>query len=137
MRVPAAFVLTMAAILAPGLGKANPAHPQPMTGPASASETPSPNAVPSATAAATVKSAQAPNATAKPGAEQVVVHGKAQNDNVADSLNAIVCHNAPPPIGSRLGGALECYTIRQWNDRKRDARRSLENIQMRALSFRF
>ncbi|HEX3429750.1 MAG TPA: hypothetical protein VHT03_02595 [Rhizomicrobium sp.] len=37
------------------------------------------------------------------------------------NLDEIVCRNSPPATGTRLGGGRECHTVREWNDRERQA----------------
>lgn len=61
----------------------------------------------------------------------MIVNGRAQND---DMLDRIVCRAEPPRTGSRLGGARECHTVREWDDFRKASQSSLDNIQVRALS---
>ena len=68
-----------------------------------------------------------------PTRETVVVTGHAENDDDGD-LDRIVCHAELPKTGSRLGGERECFTGRQWSDRRKQAQSILEGAQTRALS---
>lgn len=43
------------------------------------------------------------------GPESVVVEGHPVD------LDQIVCKQAPPKIGSRIGGGTECHSQREWN----------------------
>jgi hypothetical protein len=45
----------------------------------------------------------------------------AANETPGANLDEIVCKNQPPATGTRLGGGRECHTVRQWNQRQRDA----------------
>lgn len=114
MRVLAALVLSSAALLAPGLGAADPAQPNTTTATAPATAAPSP------TAAATAQSAQAPAAAAAP---------VASADNGAN-LDEIVCRDGAPPTGSRLGATRECHSVREWNDRMKQSQTILEHSQI-------
>jgi hypothetical protein len=117
MRVLAVLVLS-SAVLAPGLGAADPAQPEPTT-----TMQPAP-AAPSATAAASAQSAQAPAAAAAPTASA----------DAGVNLDEIVCHSEPPPTGSRLGATRECHTVRQWNEREKEAQSIVGGSQMRGLA---
>ena len=61
----------------------------------------------------------------------MIVTGKVPHD---DMLDRIVCRPEPPRTGSRLGGASECHTVREWNGVQKASQSSLDNIQVRALS---
>jgi len=41
----------------------------------------------------------------------------------------IVCKMTAPPTGSRLGGGRECHTQRDWDQRQKDAQKSVEDKQ--------
>ncbi|HEX3431942.1 MAG TPA: hypothetical protein VHT03_13760 [Rhizomicrobium sp.] len=45
----------------------------------------------------------------------------ATTDTSGVNLDEIVCRNSPPTTGSRLGGGRECHSVREWNDRERQA----------------
>ncbi|HLY05553.1 MAG TPA: hypothetical protein VKR31_07390 [Rhizomicrobium sp.] len=66
--------------------------------------------------ATTAPVAQAGQATAAPAPT-----APATSDNSSANLDEIVCKSSPPPTGSRLGGGRECHTVRQWNEREREA----------------
>ena len=81
-------------------------------------------AAPSTTAqaaapAATATTAPSPAATAAAATAPATVPQASADSNV--NLDEIVCKNEPPTTGSRLGGGRECHTVRQWNQREKDA----------------
>lgn len=119
MRVLPAFVFVTAAILAPGLGAADPAQPATTTA-ATAPAT----AAPSATATATAQSAAAAAAPAAPATASA---------DAGVNLDQVVCRSEPPTTGTRLGATRECHTVRQWNERQREDQRLLEQQQSGAL----
>ena len=123
MRLPAVFAFATAIMLAPGLAAADPAQPQ-----SSISAT-----LPSPAMQAPAVSVSAVPPPRLPAAETVVVTGQAEHDDDAD-LGRIVCHAEPARTGSRLGAERECYTERQWNNRKKESQRILDGYQIRDLS---
>lgn len=52
------------------------------------------------------------------------------SDSSAVNLDEIVCRNQPPTTGSRLGGGRECHTVREWNQREREAQDITRHQQM-------
>ena len=79
--------------------------------------------------AATAAAATAPAAVpqqAQTGTEHVVVQGDANSVN----LDEVVCKNSPATTGSRLGGGRECHTVREWNDRQRQAQDATRQQQV-------
>jgi hypothetical protein len=79
-------------------------------------------------AAAAPAPASAPAATAAPAApaqESVTVNAPAARVN----LDEVVCKQTPPKTGSRLGGARECHTVREWNRWQLDSRNALMHQQ--------
>ena len=134
MRVLAALVLVTAAVLAPGLGAADPAQPETTTAAAPAAAAPSPTTAPSATAATAAQSTAPVSAAAparRPTDDTVVVVGKPQNDNDPDR---IVCRKGPPEVGSRIGGGTKCLTARTWKSMRRSSQDALQDVQLRGLS---
>lgn len=43
------------------------------------------------------------------------------SDSSPVNLDEVVCKTQPPTTGSRLGGGRECHTVREWNEREREA----------------
>jgi len=124
MRLFAILTISAAALFSPGLAAAEPAQAS-GGGAAQTAATSTMEAQPSAvsqpssaTAQAPAVPAQAPTPT-KPqtGPESVVVRADA---NAVD-LDQIVCKEAPPKTGSRLGGGRECQTQREWNRQMRES----------------
>jgi hypothetical protein len=120
MRISAALVLATTLALAPVLAVADPAQPQSSLSVAPAMQAP----------AVSISAVPPPRL---PAAETVVVTGQAENDDDGD-LNRIVCHAEPARTGSRIGGDRECFTERQWNNRKKQSQAILEGAQTRSLS---
>lgn len=58
-------------------------------------------------------------ATAAPAAPAALT--ASASDSSAVNLDEVVCKNQPPTTGSRLGGGRECHTVREWNQREREA----------------
>jgi hypothetical protein len=48
--------------------------------------------------------------------------------------NEIICKNAPPPTGSRLGGGRECHTRYEWDQRTKAAQQNMFEQQQRGLA---
>ena len=44
-----------------------------------------------------------------------------QSAGMGVNLDEIVCKNEPATTGSRLGGGRECHTVREWNQRQKEA----------------
>jgi cytochrome c5 len=44
-------------------------------------------------------------------------------------LDEVVCRMTPPATGSRLGGARECHTAREWNRRQQNSQDTLMKAQ--------
>ena len=76
------------------------------------------SAVVLAPALAAAQAAPAPVAPVAPPTAQTAV---ATSDGSNVSLDEIVCKNQAPATGTRLGGGRECHTVREWNQRERDA----------------
>jgi cytochrome c5 len=110
MRFVLVITLVTAAFTAPQLAAADPALPQTLqsstAAPATATATPAPNAPP-ATAVAAVQ----PSGT----------------------LDEIVCKTSPPKTGTRLGGSRECHTVREWNEREKQAQDMLARTQSQGM----
>lgn len=51
----------------------------------------------------------------------------------ASDPDEIECLTTPPRTGSRLGGARECHTRRDWDRRRKESRSILSGMQMRGL----
>jgi len=62
--------------------------------------------------------AQATTAPAAPASPNTPV---AAIDSSAVNLDEIVCKTQPPTTGSRLGGGRECHSVREWNQREKEA----------------
>ena len=112
MRVLTMILVSAATILVPAFASADPAPAQ--SAPAPAVQT---AAAPSD--AAQAPAAQAPQAMAS-----------ASSGNNPDE---VVCRMSPPATGSRLGGARECHTAREWNRRLEDDQRILATTQQHGL----
>ena len=93
MRVFAALLFSSAVVLAPALAAAQ------------------------TTTAPTAPASQTAQATTAPAAQAA----SATSDNSGVNLDEIVCRNTPAPTGSRLGGGRECHSVRQWNQREKEA----------------
>ncbi|HLY07607.1 MAG TPA: hypothetical protein VKR31_17810 [Rhizomicrobium sp.] len=74
---------------------------------------------PSAQSAATATTAPSQAATAAAATAPATVSQDSANSNV--NLDEIVCKQQPPATGSRLGGGRECHTVREWNQREKEA----------------
>jgi hypothetical protein len=44
-----------------------------------------------------------------------------QSGNSGVNLDEVVCKNSEPATGTRLGGGRECHTVREWNQREKEA----------------
>lgn len=51
----------------------------------------------------------------------------------ASDPDEVVCRMTPPATGSRLGGARECQTAREWDRRRQESQRILESSQRSGL----
>src|SRR5690242_7455920 len=125
MRFFVVFALSANAVLWPAFAAADsvqaPAGASAKAAPAStAVQAP---AVPSQTAAASTASSQTATAATQTGPESVTVQGKAVD------LDQIVCKEAPPKIGSRLGGGRECHSEREWRERQQESQDMLRRQQ--------
>jgi len=122
MRFAVAFALSVTALLLPALAVSDPVqNPSAANAPSAGSTALAPGAtqaptVPQAAASATTDAHAAP--------ETVVVHG----DRV--DLDQVVCKDAPPSIGSRIGGGRECLTQREWNRRMRESQDTTRRQQV-------
>jgi cytochrome c5 len=105
MRVLTLVLVSAATIMAPALASADPA-------PAQAASAPSAQTVP----APTVTAQTAP-------AVPVAAASSASNSD------EVVCRMTPPMTGSRLGGARECHTAREWNRRQQESQDTLMKAQ--------
>ena len=54
--------------------------------------------------------------------------------NPSSNPDQIVCRRTAPPTGSRLGGGRECHSQREWDQRAEEARKALQEDQMRGLT---
>ena len=120
MRLFVALTLSAAAILLPAAALSEPAPDlSDAQGPgiSQAPSTPPGPTTPQGPNAA--QAAAAPSgATAvprQPASESVVVRADAVD------LDQVVCKEAPPKTGSRIGGGRECLSQREWNRRTREA----------------
>lgn len=84
-----------------------------------------PSASPPAVTSAAPAPAQMPGVAAAPASAVAATSGPAavpeQSASSAVNLDEIVCRNTAPATGTRLGGGRECHTVRQWNERERQA----------------
>ena len=80
-------------------------------------------AAPSQTAAAPAAQPQIATAATQTGPESVIVQGKEVD------LDQIVCKEAPPVIGSRIGGSRECHSEREWRKRQQESQDVLRRQQ--------
>lgn len=106
MRVLNMVPVSAAALLVPALASADPAPTQ---------------AAPAQTAPASTVTAQ--TATAVPVADE----------SSPSNPDEVVCRMTPPMTGTRLGGARECHTAREWERRQRESQRILEGSQRSGL----
>jgi hypothetical protein len=74
-------------------------------------------------------SAQETTAPAAPAA-QTAQAAPATTDISRVNLDEIVCKQQPPATGSRLGGGRECHTVREWNQRQKDAQDTTRQQEM-------
>jgi len=109
MRVMNMMLISLATILAPALASADPAPTQ-------------------AGGATTVQAAPAPAVTA-----QAPPATRSADADSASNPDEIVCRETPPATGSRLGGARECHTVRDWNRRQKEAESILSGSQLRGM----
>src|SRR5437016_8539867 len=110
MRFFVVFALSANAVLWPGFAAADsvqaPADASAQAAPASAgAQAP---AVTSQTAAAPAAQSQTATAATQTGPESVTVQGNAVD------LDQVVCKEAPPETGTRIGGSRECHSEREW-----------------------
>src|SRR5947209_7518816 len=117
MRFFVVFALSANAVFWPAFAAADsmqaPAGASAQAAPAStAAQAP---AVPSQTTAAPAAQSQTATAATQTGPESVTVQGKAVD------LDQVVCKEAPPEIGSRIGGSRECHSEREWRKRQQES----------------
>lgn len=87
------------------------------TGTASAPPASAQSAAPSSASPATAAPSQAAAAAAATAPAAVPQESASSSVN----LDEIVCRNQPPATGTRLGGGRECHSVREWNQREREA----------------
>ena len=51
----------------------------------------------------------------------------------ASDPDEVVCQMSPPRTGSRIGGARECHTRRDWERYRRESRSMVSGMEMRGL----
>lgn len=92
--------------------------------------------VPSASAqqAAPAAATTAPSPAAAAAAETAPAAVPAESAAPGVNLDEIVCKNQPPTTGSRLGGGRECHTVREWNQREREAQELTREQQREGLA---
>jgi hypothetical protein len=115
MRVWKMILVSAATLLVPALASADPAQTQ--TAPAATAQTGS-TTMPTVT----VTSPRAPQAAPAPAA------------STASDPDEVVCRMSPAATGSRLGGARECHTAREWDNRMRESQRVVNGTQMMGLA---
>ena len=108
MRALTMILVSAATILVPVLASADPA-------PAQSASAPSVQTAPATVTAQTTPAAPAVAASSTSNPDEVV------------------CRMSPPATGSRLGGARECHTAREWNRRMEDDQRMLATTQQHGL----
>ena len=108
MRILTMVLVSAAAMLVPALASADPAQAQ--AGPAPTAQT-----APAQSETAQAPAAQTPQVTA--------------SASSGHSPDEIVCRMSPPATGSRLGGARECHTQREWDNRMREAQAMVTTSQ--------
>ena len=87
-------------------------------------------AAPASTAAqAPAAPSQTATAATQTGPESVIVQGKPVD------LDQVVCKEAPPQIGSRLGGGRECHSEREWRKRQQESQDTLRHQQRMGFKF--
>ena len=102
MRMVTMVLVSAAAMLVPALASADPAPTQ-------------------AAPAPSMQTAPAPTVTAQ---TAPVAAASSTSD-----LDEVVCRMTPPATGSRLGGARECHTAREWNRRQQNSQDTLMKSQ--------
>lgn len=108
MRVLTMVLVSAATMLVPALASADPTQAQ-------------------AGSAPTAQTAPAPSETAQaPAAQAPQAMATASSGNSSDE---VVCRMSPPATGSRLGGARECHTQREWDNRMREAQAMVASSQ--------
>jgi hypothetical protein len=113
MRILTMVLVSAAAILVPALVSADP--DQSRTAPAATAPS-APATMPTVTVTARAPQAAPPTAA-----------------RAVSDPDEIECLTTPPRTGSRLGGARECHTRRDWDRRRNESRSILSGMQMRGL----
>jgi cytochrome c5 len=103
MRMVTMVLVSAAAMLVPALASADSAPTQ---------------------AAPSAQTAPAPTVTAQTATAAPVAAASSTSD-----LDEVVCRMTPPATGSRLGGARECHTAREWNRRQQNSQDTLMKSQ--------
>lgn len=122
MRFFVVFALSANAVFWPAFAAADSAQ-----APAAPSQAAAAPATPATQAP--VAQSQSAMAATQTGPESVTVQGK-----VVD-LDQIVCKEAPPQIGSRLGGGRECHSEREWRKRQQESQDVLRRQQRMGFKF--
>jgi len=78
-------------------------------------------AAPAATATTATTATAAPSQAATAAAATAPAAVPQQSADSAVNLDEIVCKSQPPATGTRLGGGRECHTVREWNQREKEA----------------
>ena len=107
-----------------------------LLGQAALAQTDSTVAAPSATAqpiAPATTATVAPSQTATAAAE--TAPGAVPQQTEANvNLDEIVCKNSPATTGTRLGGGRECHSVREWNQREKQAQDITRQQQVMGLN---
>ena len=122
MRFFVVFALSASVVVWPAFAAADSAQ-----APAAPSQAAAAPATPATQAP--VAQSQSAMAAAQTGPESVTVQGKAVD------LDQIVCKEAPPQIGSRLGGGRECHSEREWRKRQQESQDVLRRQQRMGFKF--
>ena len=103
------------------LGQAALADPAVTQNPAPPASSAQPVAPSTTTATPAQPAAVAPSPAATVAADSAPAAVPAQTAESGANLDEIVCKQEAPATGTRLGGGRECHTVRQWNEREREA----------------
>ena len=115
MRLLAIFVVAATAEITPAFAFADPAQPESQT-------TAAPSVAPAPAQTTATPSLAAPAVAPSPAAPAAAAPIAAPTASAADgNLDQIVCKDAPPRAGSRIGGGQECHTQREWNRRQKES----------------
>ena len=68
-------------------------------------------------------------ASANPAESGTTAVAAASTDPATPDPDKIVCRSAAPVVGTRLGARRECATQREWDQRRLDSQKELENSQ--------